>query len=100
LGLGTLAFSSALASEPAGSINNSGILLQNGGFNGSNFNATVGRVVDGGSYEGGSYLGSTNVNQTANNSTAAVVGSGNSLNLNVNKACGLCIKGTSGIIVP
>jgi hypothetical protein len=94
LGLGTLAFSSALASEPAGSINNSGILLQNGGFNGSNFNATVGGPVKV-SGEGGSYLTNTNVNQTANNSTAAVVGSGNSLNLNVNKACGLCIKGTS-----
>jgi hypothetical protein len=92
LGLGTLAFSSALAQPEPGSINNSGILLQHGGFNGSNFNATIGGQFAQG-YEGGSYLTNTNVNQTANNSTAAVVGSGNSLNLNVNKACGICVKG-------
>jgi hypothetical protein len=100
LGLGTLAFSSALAVEIGSGVNNSGILLQNGGFNGSNFNATVGGGAAGGTLDGGgSYLTNTNVNQTANNSTAAVVGSGNSLNLNFNKACGLCIKGTSGVPV-
>jgi hypothetical protein len=97
LGLGTLAFSSALAETPAGSIttNTGGILLQNGGFNGSNFNATVaGRGIDGPTGGGGSYLTNTNVNQSTNNSGAAVGFSGNSLNANVNTNCaGVCIKG-------